>query len=743
MKKTLYPKRLVMLVALTGLATVQFWATTYSRPASYTASAAYRTNKPEQKAVEIVNNQRLDSVRRSSPQDYIRRVCSEISSHTSNEFLRVKLIHDVTALLLFYDDSSYWSNSVPQQTLSHILQTRKAVCEGYANLFLALCDGIGLPCEKIHGYARGVGASEQGTEDPTNSNHAWNMVRIQGAWYLVDCTWDSGYMNGRTSVQDYNTTWLFVQPDQMIYTHFPSQQSHQLLDYPLTPQEFTRLPSLRPNLFDSATLQELPSRSNQVGAVSIINYQLQPGSRLSFQIQDISTGKTISKTVFYEANSQTGVTTAFLVPPQPGTYKVQIFSWKKEGKNGEGCGHFFITTTASRPGHINLSTAEGRQELLSKGGYSSFSKKDSPQAIAKARTTPQGNSTAPSPSTYSARRPDFSGFLNSQENAPMGGIFVGGGNLLQAKEMKERHNLSVGFLLPSFWLGDWGNVFYWGGRVEIQGSILGEKTMDFTFLSGITLTLWRFQPYIEGGFGLRNGNWKPTLEVSPGIDFSFTKQSPLAFGVFYRFQWHSDWKAIIGKNEYLGARILFRPHNFKLPSLSQPDFGGDHVISLGYIFPTDLAKDRDFSAGSRDSFGLSVSWEEANKLFPLIVSLSYRKRQVQEEGGSHQTAATGYGPYQVQEARTLTDHTLMLEGSLGFQLFPSFACYAGAGIGLSLIPENNVVQEGEDRLVQELDWQVQGGVRLKLLDLIYTRAQVAYSHTGEINLSLHLGFALF
>ena len=80
MKKFFYVKRLVMLVTLTGLGTVQFWATTYSRPASYTASAAYRTNKPEQKAVDIVNNQRLDSVRRTAPQDYIRQVCSEIST---------------------------------------------------------------------------------------------------------------------------------------------------------------------------------------------------------------------------------------------------------------------------------------------------------------------------------------------------------------------------------------------------------------------------------------------------------------------------------------------------------------------------------------------------------------------------------------------------------------------------------------------------------------------------------------
>lgn len=63
------------------------------------------------------------------------------------------------------------------------------------------------------------------------------------------------------------------------------------------------------------------------------------------------------------------------------------------------------------------------------------------------------------------------------------------------------------------------------------------------------------------------------------------------------------------------------------------------------------------------------------------------------------------------------------------------------GIGLSLIPENK--EEGGGHIAENVPWQVQGGVRVKLFDLLYTRAQVAYLHNGEVNLSLHLGLALF
>ena len=347
-----------------------------------------------------------------------------------------------------------------------------------------------------------------------------------------------------------------------------------------------------------------------------------------------------------------------------------------------------------------------------------------------------------SPSQPAIRKLSLSSFLNSQEDAPMAGIFVGGGNLLQAKEMKERHNLSVGFLLPSFWLGDWGNVFYWGGKVGVEGNIAGSHSLDYTLLAGATLTLWRFHPYIEGGVGLCNGSWNPVWEFTPGIDLSLGKQSLLALGLFYKHQWHSDWKAIIGKDEYLGARILIRPQNFFTMQL--PDFSGKHVISLGYIFSTNLttAATTGFSAGSKDNFGVSVSWEDSDhKQFPCILALSYRRSQVQEEGSSHQTVA--HSSTNQESVQTRTHHTLMLEGSLGWQLIPGLVFYGGGGIGLSLVPENNMAKGDEGHFSREFDWQLQGGVRVKLFDLLYTRTQIVYLHTGEVNLSVHLGLALF
>lgn len=56
----------------------------------------------------------------------------------------------------------------------------RAVCQGYAALFYALCKKAGLPVRIV-----------------TSTNHAWNIVKLNGKWYNVDATWDSSTASGR------------------------------------------------------------------------------------------------------------------------------------------------------------------------------------------------------------------------------------------------------------------------------------------------------------------------------------------------------------------------------------------------------------------------------------------------------------------------------------------------------------------------------------------------------------------
>ena len=73
----------------------------------------------------------------------------------------------------------------------------KAVCQGYASLFYRMCREAGIPARIITGLGNG-GA------------HAWNIVKLDGAYYNVDVTWDdtedSNYNYFNKSDSEYAST---------------------------------------------------------------------------------------------------------------------------------------------------------------------------------------------------------------------------------------------------------------------------------------------------------------------------------------------------------------------------------------------------------------------------------------------------------------------------------------------------------------------------------------------------------
>ena len=106
------------------------------------------------------------------------------------------------------------------------LVDRTAVCLGYAATFQLLCDLAGVECVTV------VGACFGSTGD-----HAWNMVRLDGAWYCTDVTWDANQREqsveaGLSYGSDY---WIYfnITSDEM------AENDHQW-DYANTPEAVTQ-----------------------------------------------------------------------------------------------------------------------------------------------------------------------------------------------------------------------------------------------------------------------------------------------------------------------------------------------------------------------------------------------------------------------------------------------------------------------------------------------------------------------
>jgi hypothetical protein len=129
-----------------------------------------------------------------------------------------------------------------KQTVKKVLRRKKAVCGGYSNLYYTLAKKAGLECEKISGFAKNsyqdIGRIQH------KSNHAWNSVKINEEWKLLDVTWGSGYVDEKCKKfsRFFNPVYLFPKPEQFIVNHFPENSEWQLLAQKVEKKDFFYFP---------------------------------------------------------------------------------------------------------------------------------------------------------------------------------------------------------------------------------------------------------------------------------------------------------------------------------------------------------------------------------------------------------------------------------------------------------------------------------------------------------------------
>lgn len=104
-------------------------------------------------------------------------------TETMTDFEKELALHDALVRLGEYDETVYdpaTPQGRPDNTNPYgLLVEGYGICLGYATSFQLLMDLAGVECITV------VGASFGSTSD-----HAWNMVRLEGEWYCVDPTWD-------------------------------------------------------------------------------------------------------------------------------------------------------------------------------------------------------------------------------------------------------------------------------------------------------------------------------------------------------------------------------------------------------------------------------------------------------------------------------------------------------------------------------------------------------------------------
>jgi transglutaminase-like putative cysteine protease len=208
----------------------------------------------------------------ASVETSIESVAKYIVSKETDPVLRVKALHDYVADRIAYDAESYFAGVFPPQDAETVFRTHKSVCAGYAQLLEALGKSAGVEIVYVTGKSRSQ------ISELSGRGHAWNGVKVNGQWYLIDPTWDSGYISREKGfTKSYRTEYLMPPPEVIGITHFPKDPAWQLRSTPINQGEFLRQPMMTPKFFADGLSLISPQRSqvdtNSDAVINLANPQ--------------------------------------------------------------------------------------------------------------------------------------------------------------------------------------------------------------------------------------------------------------------------------------------------------------------------------------------------------------------------------------------------------------------------------------------------------------------------------------
>lgn len=147
--------------------------------------------------------------RQNQMEEYITECLSGISPD-AEDYEKVKYVYEY---LIYHTD--YNLDSEENQNICSVFLNKESVCQGYAKATQLLLNRLGVMATMV------IGTVESG------EGHAWNLVKVNGAYYYVDTTWgDAFYVLGE-SEYDYpeekmpniNYDYLLVTTQQLCETH--------------------------------------------------------------------------------------------------------------------------------------------------------------------------------------------------------------------------------------------------------------------------------------------------------------------------------------------------------------------------------------------------------------------------------------------------------------------------------------------------------------------------------------------
>lgn len=169
----------------------------------------------------------------------IDQISNSLQLQSLSESKKVRSIFTWMARHISYDTEAAASLEIPSQQPEDVIARRTAVCEGYARLFNTLCEKNNIESRMVVGFVKPRATDIIRAEIP---NHAWNAVKVNGRWFLVDVGWASQALSQAPQTEKSYALNMFylVNPSRLIQTHFPEDPMWQLLPEPVCFDDFSR-----------------------------------------------------------------------------------------------------------------------------------------------------------------------------------------------------------------------------------------------------------------------------------------------------------------------------------------------------------------------------------------------------------------------------------------------------------------------------------------------------------------------
>lgn len=164
-------------------------------------------------------------------------LANSITSSTKSDYDKAHDIYTWLTQNIAYD------TSYTIHTADETYEQQRGVCQGYCEMFYRLGEAVGLRSEII------FGKSKDHENNIGDIGHAWIFAYTDGnAGILLDPTWGAGSVNDGVFTRSSGDDWFNVRPEWLIYSHYPDEQSFQLLETPVSFDTFARMPFRDPTL---------------------------------------------------------------------------------------------------------------------------------------------------------------------------------------------------------------------------------------------------------------------------------------------------------------------------------------------------------------------------------------------------------------------------------------------------------------------------------------------------------------